>query len=520
MQFGPVGAACLLLAACRLVTNDGDACLNDGNCPSGLTCCDGRCRTDCASDERGPVEVGFGALLTVAVLSDLTPQVDFDELAVELDDGAQSVFALTPAIHFDKARAVAAFQDVPLGDRRVTVTLALAGVPVMTRHVELNLVADIQVSVAMTRLCVGVVCPAAGDAPDANVCHGGRCVPPSCSSLAPESCGNPACIEDTDCAPATGCGRSACTDGLCVERPDDALCGAELVCHLGVGCVAPPMQCTSDEGCDDYIACTRDRCVLGQCRNVADDSVCGDATCEPYAKAASASTGCAPLPCPEGECARDCEGRAAGEVCRPSTGDCDPAEVCNGVSPFCPADLLQSLSVICRPSGGSCDDPEYCTGASKDCPSDLLRTGQICRPSAGPCDVREICNGAPTCPTDAFRGNTTICREAAGGCDAPDACTGTSAACPPDAKRPAAFVCTPEALCQNAAVCDGVSDVCPSTTLKPAGTICRAASGVCDVEDRCSGASAACPNEVVPNGTECSCDEYGCATCYAGVCGG
>lgn len=520
MRFVSLAAAWLLLASCQLVTSDGDACLNDGNCPAGLTCCDGQCRGVCNSDERGPGQIGFSALLTVAVLSDFTPLVDFDEVLVQLDGGSEVSFTPTVAIHFDKPRAVAVFQDVALGDRRVIVTLFSGGAAIAQRHVDFRLVADIELGVALSRACLFMVCPGSGDPLDAEVCHGGRCVSPSCSSVDLASCGNLACTEDTDCASTTGCGVAACVDGLCVERPEDSKCPDDEICHVGVGCVPQRPQCTTDEACDDHIACTRDRCVVGQCHNIADDSVCGETRCEPYAKAASASTGCSPTSCAEGECARDCEGLAAGEICRASTGVCDPVEVCNGMSPFCPADLLGSITAICRDSGGSCDDPEYCTGASNACPSDLLKTGQVCRPSAGPCDVAEICDGAPTCPTDAFRVNTTVCREQLGGCDQADTCTGNSAACPQDKMRPVGFVCgSSEALCQNDSVCDGVSNVCPPRTLKDAGTLCRAASGVCDVEDRCSGTSAACPNNIVPDGTQCACDDSTCYSCSAGVCG-
>ncbi|HSI06797.1 MAG TPA: hypothetical protein VLC93_20065, partial [Myxococcota bacterium] len=69
------------LASCQLVASDGDACLNDGNCSAGLICCDGACRADCEGrDQRFRSGNPFTAMITVGVISDLTPQLDFDGL--------------------------------------------------------------------------------------------------------------------------------------------------------------------------------------------------------------------------------------------------------------------------------------------------------------------------------------------------------------------------------------------------------------------------------------------------------
>jgi hypothetical protein len=82
----------------------------------------------------------------------------------------------------------------------------------------------------------------------------------------------------------------------------------------------------------------------------------------------------------------------------------------------------------------------------------------------------------------------TICRAAAGVCDVAESCTGTSASCPADAKSTA---------------------------------VCRAAVGPCDVAESCDGASNDCPaNGFQPNGTACN-DGNACTqsdTCQAGTC--
>ena len=523
--------AMLGLVSCQLVASDGDACLNDGNCSSGLVCCDGACRAACEGrDQRFRSGNPFTAMIKVAVISDLTPQVDFDGLTTRIDDGAETSFRLTAATHFDKARPVGVFNDVALGARRVSVTLTRDGQPVMERHTVLEVVADIDVTLALSRACIAMSCPASGA--DETVCHGGRCVPSACSSLDLASCGVPGCVLDSDCAPVTSCGVTACVDGLCVERPDDELCALDTVCRLGVGCVLPRPQCAADGDCHDYIDCTQDRCVGGRCRNLADDSACGAATCEPFARAADALSGCVPPPCDadtcrgsacevaecvagkcqttplcqNGErccgdvCSADCafphacEGRAAGAICRPSAGACDVAERCDGVSLDCPADTLLGAGTVCRAAGGACDVAEVCTGVGPLCPENVLvPAATVCHPSLGACDPAEACTGAsPACPIDLYASTSAVCRPAAGDCDEPETCTGSSIACPSDALR-AGQVCRPAVgACDLEEVC-GSGPACPADLFRPSTITCRAAAGPCDRAETCSGKAGVCP---------------------------
>ena len=54
---------------------------------------------------------------------------------------------------------------------------------------------------------------------------------------------------------------------------------------------------------------------------------------------------------------------------------------------------------------------------------------------------------------------------------------------------------------------------------KPAGTVCRAASGECDVDDVCDGASLDCPaNELKPSGTACTLASGDRGSCLNGEC--
>jgi RHS repeat-associated protein len=110
--------------------------------------------------------------------------------------------------------------------------------------------------------------------------------------------------------------------------------------------------------------------------------------------------------------------------------------------------------------------------------------------------------GAPQCVTGdccdtgtgTFRPSSYVCRAAAGGCDVEEKCTGASATCPSDTKRPAGYSCRASAgACDVAEACDGTSVACPTDAFLPSGTECRAGVGPCDLPESCTGASAVCP---------------------------
>jgi cysteine-rich repeat protein len=57
----------------------------------------------------------------------------------------------------------------------------------------------------------------------------------------------------------------------------------------------------------------------------------------------------------------------AGTICRAVAGSCDVAEVCDGVSPSCPADEVLPAGTECGPSG-ACNPAETCDGSTAFCP--------------------------------------------------------------------------------------------------------------------------------------------------------
>jgi len=112
--------------------------------------------------------------------------------------------------------------------------------------------------------------------------------------------------------------------------------------------------------------------------------------------------------------------------------------------------------------------------------------------AAEQCDDGNVANGDCCSSSCQFEAAGTVCRAAAGVCDLQETCTGSSGTCPADAKSTA--VCRPSAgICDVTESCDGVGDNCPTDGFVAAGTTCRAAAGVCDLAETCTGSSASCP---------------------------
>ena len=60
-------------------------------------------------------------------------------------------------------------------------------------------------------------------------------------------------------------------------------------------------------------------------------------------------------------------------------------------------------------------------------------------------------------------------------------------------------------VCDAAETCSGSSNACPTDAYLPSTTMCRNRSGnICDVADFCTGTSIVCPNSYAPQGTDCA----------------
>src|SRR5256885_6149880 len=84
-------------------------------------------------------------------------------------------------------------------------------------------------------------------------------------------------------------------------------------------------------------------------------------------------------------CTSSCALRAPDATCRPSTGVCDTAEVCSGISGICPLDDF-ATSGVCRTAAGECDVAESCNGLGPDCPADSKKSaGTSCTDDGQAC---------------------------------------------------------------------------------------------------------------------------------------
>jgi len=115
--------------------------------------------------------------------------------------------------------------------------------------------------------------------------------------------------------------------------------------------------------------------------------------------------------------------------------------------------------------------------------------------------VNETCDGtAATCPTDAFQAAGAMCRAASGVCDVADTCTGTDTTCTNRFAVVGTSCRAAAGVCDRAESCSGTSASCPSNTREPAGAVCRTSSDLCDAAETCSGSSDNCPSDALAAG--------------------
>jgi len=116
-----------------------------------------------------------------------------------------------------------------------------------------------------------------------------------------------------------------------------------------------------------------------------------------------------------------------GTECRPVFGDCDAAEVCDGVSQFCPQDSFLPDTVECRAQNGPCDVAEFCTGTNSVCPGDAIQQeGYICEYDKGQCEANDICDGKTKICNEKYAPLSTSCDNGIF-CDGSDHCDGNGA---------------------------------------------------------------------------------------------
>lgn len=178
--------------------------------------------------------------LLVDLKSDLAPGVELAEVRVTLlEDGREldlvsvdrDATLAEPGIRIARVGGLS-----PSSARRIEVVAwDVVGEEVTRQTVVVVNRDDAATTVLVTRDCRGVTCE------DADTrCLGNRCVDQTCLTGAEESCPEPACTSDTECAGVAECAVPACVDGVCVAVEDASRCGAELYCDAQLGCRGIP----------------------------------------------------------------------------------------------------------------------------------------------------------------------------------------------------------------------------------------------------------------------------------------
>ncbi|MBN8610935.1 MAG: hypothetical protein J0L92_10145 [Deltaproteobacteria bacterium] len=280
--------------------------------------------------------------VSVQVLTDLTPVVEFDRVTLDRDGSEIVGRTVTATQRFDRPYVLAELTDVSPGSNvRLTVSLRRGGARVLARTIETRIDASRVLLFVLSSACQSVSCPPEDD-PSATECADGLCVAPVCQGAA---CSPDAAIESLDAGSDEPDVRAAIDAPEALDAPldDDA---------------ALPVDASSTDARSIDAPSIDARAIDAR----AIDAWSADAYAPPDAWGT-------------------CTGRPAGFLCRASRGICDPAETCDGLSAACPRDALALAGTVCRSRarGEPCDAIETCTGRSATCPLDVSeRDGTSC----------------------------------------------------------------------------------------------------------------------------------------------
>ncbi|KAI9820074.1 MAG: hypothetical protein M1826_000960 [Phylliscum demangeonii] len=136
--------------------------------------------------------------------------------------------------------------------------------------------------------------------------------------------------------------NSVKTDCLSVNKGVTTITGNQ--CGNGIVEAGEDCDCGGDE------SCAANRCCDGKTCKFKGGAVCDDAN---------------------EDCCQRCQYAAASQVCRPSTGECDPAETCSGTGPNCPPDQGKPDGSRCgnstSTSSGLVCSSGHCTSRDRQC---------------------------------------------------------------------------------------------------------------------------------------------------------
>ncbi len=293
--------------------------------------------------------------------TDFVPGYEFDEVGVVLDQETRTTDANVTGGFFAAAPVGQFFDVTPLVQHTVSLSLRKTGAVVAERSIAFSESTDVIIPVVMSR----------------------ECAQTSCEALQ--------CSAEDACLGAVACTRGVCTSGICLQRRDDTLCGADERCVPGVGCLAREVECEEAAECEDNYLCTRETCERGRCVVTADHASCEDDTiCAPTALEADPVSGCAPRPkfdCGSGEQTIPLEWRCDGFA---NCFDFSDEQGC-GYTLFTCANGTQAIR-----SDWACDTFVNCPDQSDEtnCGVPIF----VCEDGFHTTRQEWVCDGSTTCP--------------------------------------------------------------------------------------------------------------------------
>lgn len=300
-----------------------------------------------------------GVDFSVRLRTDMIPAAEFDRIIVTIDDQHEErIDASMATFVYTAGATVAAYSDIPSGERRVRVTLTRLGTEVISQEQRTTVTAGGSVTIVITRSCGGVEC-----AGELSACIGGECVDPRCTPENPGSCPSDRCTDSAECgAPSQACLTPTCTEGACL-MVDEGSCGEGNYCDPALGCRpydrivdagpvgdggidagtpdAGPAAC--DPACDGFDICEDGVCVPATgCltdEECADELICRNRRCVPPTQDV------------------DGDGSPASEDCNELRPEAYPGapELCNALDEDCD-DIVDegNPGVLCTEEGGEC----------------------------------------------------------------------------------------------------------------------------------------------------------------------
>ncbi|MBN2498407.1 MAG: hypothetical protein JXR96_27700 [Deltaproteobacteria bacterium] len=355
-------------------------------------------------------------------------------------------------------------------------------------------------------------CVGSGD-----TCAGGDVCNNTCNELA-GNCHSPAatpCDDGLFCTLADACNGA----GQCVGSGDP--CAGGNACNNTCNELAGNCYSPASTPCDDHLFCTlADACNgAGQCVGSGDPCAGGDTcndTCNELARSCYSP---ASTPCDDHLFCTAMDACNGAGLCVGSGDPCAGGDACNDTCNESAGNCYAPSLTPCASDGRICS-LDYCDGAG-GCVHPAGNAGVECRASAGDCDPAELCDGVnTTCPVNALEPGTVLCRGSAGACDPAEHCDGVSPTCPPNALEPDTTVCRPstDADCDPAEHCDGVSADCPSDLVMLDGMPCTDDTFFCTGDELCLSGVCTSTGDPCPG----ICDEAAdvCGSCGDGVVSG